>query len=88
MLSGDAEFQAVGDAVGALDEVLGRGRRTDLVRGVLEQREPAVEVARIDREWQKQDPKMVGSDASLRAASATIAAFAIVAFVFGLKYLQ
>src|SRR3974390_814753 len=52
MLSGDAEFQAVGDAMGALDEVLGRGRRTDLVRGVLEQREPAVEVAPIDRQRQ------------------------------------
>src|ERR1700733_307896 len=45
--TGDAKLEALGNATGALDEPLGRGRRANLARRLLEQRQPSIEVARI-----------------------------------------
>src|SRR5579883_536435 len=51
-LRGDANLEAVGEPTGALDEVRGRGRRTEFVRGLGKQFQPTIEMRGIDRQRQ------------------------------------
>jgi hypothetical protein len=48
-VEGDAHLEALGEVAGADDEVLGGDRRADLLCGLLEQRQPTVEM-RLTRE--------------------------------------
>src|SRR3546814_14935860 len=50
VLSGDAELQALGDPPRPLEAVLGRRRRADRQRRLLEQRQPAVEMRTVHRQ--------------------------------------
>src|SRR5690242_14322491 len=52
VMARNPELQALGDTTRPLDEVLRRRGRTDVMGGRLEQREPAVEMLRIDRQRQ------------------------------------
>eukprot|EP01136_Pigoraptor_vietnamica_P001657 Opistho-1_new@28575 len=47
---GDAELKAFGDVASPGDEVAGGERRAQLLRGLLKQRQPAVEVFRVHRQ--------------------------------------
>lgn len=49
---GDAHLETVGDAAGTDDEGLGYVALEDFTRGCLEQREPAVEMLRLQRQHQ------------------------------------
>jgi hypothetical protein len=49
---GDAELQALGDALYAVDEVRCGGVRADLACRALKQLQPTIEVARVDRQGQ------------------------------------
>ena len=49
VIPGDAKFQAFGNASCSLNEVVGRSRRANSLSRMLEQFEPAVKVARVDR---------------------------------------
>lgn len=48
----DAHLEALGDSLGALDEVGGRDGRADFVRGLAKELQPAVEMAPVDGQRQ------------------------------------
>src|SRR5262249_7003743 len=49
--AGDAEFEALRDPPGTLDEMGRSVRRTDLAGGLFEQSKPTVEMTAVDRQW-------------------------------------